>query len=46
MGAKTDCKFSLGAWTWDKALGEELRVGASLAKPYNEAWCSVEYYEA
>ncbi|GLJ55644.1 hypothetical protein SUGI_1195080 [Cryptomeria japonica] len=46
MGAKTNCKFSLGAWSWDRASGEELRVGASLAEPYNEAWCSVEYFEA
>lgn len=31
---------------WDKASSEELRVGECLAEPYNEAWCSVEYYEA
>ncbi|KAH9317374.1 hypothetical protein KI387_019143, partial [Taxus chinensis] len=46
VGAKTDCKVSLGAWSWDTVSGEELRVGASLAEPYNEAWCAVEYYEA
>ncbi|KAH9329021.1 hypothetical protein KI387_001129, partial [Taxus chinensis] len=46
VGAKTDCKVSLGAWSWDTVSGEELRVGASLAEPYNEAWCVVEYYEA
>eukprot|EP01018_Ginkgo_biloba_P031804 Gb_08320 [translate_table: standard] len=45
-GAKTDCKVSLGAWSWDTSSGEVLRVGASLAEPYNEAWCAVEYYEA
>jgi ankyrin repeat protein len=47
-GAKTKCKVSLGAWTWDCDYGEELRVGggAGLAEPYNEAWCAVEYWES
>lgn len=45
-GAKTNCKVSIGAWSWDTDSGEELRVGACLAEPYNEAWCAVEYYEA
>ncbi|GLJ23312.1 hypothetical protein SUGI_0441020 [Cryptomeria japonica] len=46
VGVKTDCNVSLGAWSWDTNSGEELRVGAGLAEPYNEAWCAVEYYEA
>lgn len=45
-GAKTDCQVRLGAWSWDTVSGEELRVGACLGEPYNEAWCAVEYYEA
>ncbi|CAM6110561.1 unnamed protein product [Calypogeia fissa] len=45
-GAKTNCKSSLGAWSWDAINGEELRVGAGLGEPYNEAWCAVEYWEA
>ncbi|KAJ7538387.1 hypothetical protein O6H91_11G046000 [Diphasiastrum complanatum] len=45
-GAKPDCKVSLGAWSWDYASGEELRVGAGLAEPYDAAWCAVEYWEA
>uniref|UniRef100_A0A0D6QRK6 Uncharacterized protein n=1 Tax=Araucaria cunninghamii TaxID=56994 RepID=A0A0D6QRK6_ARACU len=45
-GVNTDCKVRLGAWSWDTCSGEELRVGAGLAEPFNEAWCAVEYYEA
>lgn len=45
-GVNTNCKVSIGAWSWDINSGEELRVGAGLAEPYNEAWCAVEYYEA
>ncbi|BBN03698.1 uncharacterized protein MPTK1_2g25620 [Marchantia polymorpha subsp. ruderalis] len=45
-GAKTGCKASLGAWSWDSGSGEELRVGAGLGEPYNEAWCAVEYWES
>ncbi|XP_077248395.1 uncharacterized protein LOC143888009 isoform X2 [Tasmannia lanceolata] len=45
-GAKTDCPVQLGAWSWDPICGEEVRVGACLGEPYNEAWCAVEYYEA
>jgi len=47
-GAKTKCKVSLGAWTWDYGAGEELRVGggAGLAEPYNEAWCAIEYWDS
>ncbi|KAG0461150.1 hypothetical protein HPP92_021447 [Vanilla planifolia] len=35
-----------GAWSWDAATGEELRVGAGLAEPYDAAWCAVEYFES
>ncbi|XP_073286869.1 ankyrin repeat domain-containing protein SAT10-like [Primulina huaijiensis] len=45
-GAKTDVKVQLGAWSWDTASGEELRVGAGLAEPYPISWCAVEYFEA
>ncbi|KAL2645151.1 hypothetical protein R1flu_012738 [Riccia fluitans] len=45
-GAKTGCKASLGAWSWDSDSGEELRVGAGLGEPYDEAWCAVEYWES
>lgn len=45
-GAKTGSKNGLGAWSWDANTGEELRVGAGLGEPYNEAWCAVEYWEA
>lgn len=44
-GARTDTKVSLGAWSWDTTTGEEFRVGAGLAEPYNIAWCAVEYFE-
>ncbi|XP_020106353.1 ankyrin-3 isoform X2 [Ananas comosus] len=43
---RKDVKVSLGAWSWDMATGEEFRVGAGLAEPYNVAWCAVEYYES
>lgn len=36
----------LGAWSWDTATGEEFRVGAGLAEPYNAIWCAVEYFES
>ncbi|XP_077209978.1 ankyrin [Tasmannia lanceolata] len=45
-GVKTDTKVRLGAWSWDTASGEELRVGAGLAEPYSVTWCAVEYFEA
>ncbi|EMS62904.1 Ankyrin-2 [Triticum urartu] len=45
-GVKRDTKVRLGAWSWDAATGEELRVGAGLAEPYDAAWCAVEYYES
>ncbi|CAD6243573.1 unnamed protein product [Miscanthus lutarioriparius] len=45
-GVKRDTKVRLGAWSWDTATGEELRVGAGLAEPYDAVWCAVEYYEA
>ncbi|KAL4573851.1 hypothetical protein LXL04_020671 [Taraxacum kok-saghyz] len=44
-GARTDTKVSLGAWSWDPTTGEEFRVGAGLAEPYNITWCAVEYFE-
>ncbi|KAJ7279834.1 hypothetical protein O6H91_Y376100 [Diphasiastrum complanatum] len=44
-GGKPDLKVSVGAWSWDYASGEELRVGAGLAEPYDGAWCAVEYWE-
>jgi ankyrin repeat protein len=43
---KRDTRVRLGAWSWDAATGEELRVGAGLAEPYDAAWCAVEYYES
>ncbi|WVZ86206.1 hypothetical protein U9M48_033028 [Paspalum notatum var. saurae] len=43
---KRDTKVRLGAWSWDTATGEELRVGAGLAEPYDTVWCAVEYYES
>jgi hypothetical protein len=48
VGAKTKCKVSLGAWTWDYGAGEALRLGggAGLAEPYNEAWCAIEYWDS
>lgn len=45
-GVKRDTKVRLGAWSWDTATGEELRVGAGLADPYDAVWCAVEYYES
>ncbi|CAL5016210.1 unnamed protein product [Urochloa decumbens] len=45
-GVKRDTKVRLGAWSWDTATGEELRVGAGLAEPYDAVWCAVEYYES
>ncbi|KAF8715166.1 hypothetical protein HU200_027721 [Digitaria exilis] len=45
-GVKRDTKVRLGAWSWDTATGEELRVGAGLAEPYDAIWCAVEYYES
>ncbi|CAN6268344.1 unnamed protein product [Urochloa humidicola] len=44
-GVKRDTKVRLGAWSWDTSTGEELRVGAGLAEPYDAVWCAVEYYE-
>lgn len=44
-GVRTDIKVRLGAWSWDPATGEEYRVGAGLAEPYDIAWCAVEYFE-
>ncbi|KAL5998197.1 hypothetical protein ACLOJK_009135 [Asimina triloba] len=45
-GVRTDAEVSLGAWSWDPASGEELRVGAGLSEPYGVAWCAVEYFES
>uniref|UniRef100_A0A0D9W6J3 Uncharacterized protein n=1 Tax=Leersia perrieri TaxID=77586 RepID=A0A0D9W6J3_9ORYZ len=45
-GVRRDTKVRLGAWSWDTATGEELRVGAGLADPYDAVWCAVEYYES
>ncbi|KAL5213664.1 hypothetical protein ABZP36_002816 [Zizania latifolia] len=45
-GVRRDTKVRLGAWSWDTATGEELRVGAGLAEPYDAVWCAVEYYES
>ncbi|CAL5068609.1 unnamed protein product [Urochloa decumbens] len=45
-GVKRDTKVRLGAWSWDTSTGEELRVGAGLAEPYDAVWCAVEYYES
>ncbi|KAL6650942.1 hypothetical protein ACP70R_009867 [Stipagrostis hirtigluma subsp. patula] len=45
-GVKRDTKVRIGAWSWDTATGEELRVGAGLAEPYDAVWCAVEYYES
>ncbi|EES12357.3 hypothetical protein SORBI_3006G129800 [Sorghum bicolor] len=45
-GVKRDTKVRLGAWSWDASTGEELRVGAGLAEPYDAVWCAVEYYES
>ncbi|KAK6922384.1 Ankyrin repeat [Dillenia turbinata] len=45
-GVRTDIQVRLGAWAWDTATGEELRVGAGLAEPYGVTWCAVEYFEA
>ncbi|KAH7681116.1 26S proteasome regulatory complex subunit PSMD10 protein [Dioscorea alata] len=45
-GVRKDLKVSLGAWSWDTTTGEEFRVGAGLAEPYNVAWCAVEYFES
>ncbi|KAL2903602.1 Ankyrin-3 [Bienertia sinuspersici] len=44
-GVRADTKVRLGAWSWDPATGEECRVGAGLAEPYDIAWCAVEYFE-
>jgi ankyrin repeat protein len=43
---KRETKVRLGAWSWDTGTGEELRVGAGLAEPYDAVWCAVEYYES
>ena len=45
-GVRTDINVKLGAWSWDTATGEELRVGAGLAEPYPVTWCAVEYFES
>ncbi|XP_072958516.1 uncharacterized protein [Typha angustifolia] len=45
-GVRIDTKVRLGAWSWDMATGEEFRVGAGLAEPYDMAWCAVEYFES
>jgi ankyrin repeat protein len=39
-------KVRLGAWSWDTTTGEELRVGAGLAEPYDATWCAVEFFES
>ncbi|KAJ8439162.1 hypothetical protein Cgig2_027088 [Carnegiea gigantea] len=44
-GVHTDIKARLGAWSWDPATGEEYKVGAGLAEPYDITWCAVEYFE-
>ncbi|XP_065876953.1 uncharacterized protein [Euphorbia lathyris] len=44
-GARTDVEVRLGAWSWDVNTGEEFRVGAGLAEPYDITWCAVEYFE-
>ncbi|KAL7148886.1 hypothetical protein ABFS83_05G003200 [Erythranthe nasuta] len=44
-GCRTDTKVRLGAWSWDIITGEEFRVGACLAEPYQITWCAVEYFE-
>ncbi|KAF7813623.1 ankyrin-3 isoform X1 [Senna tora] len=46
VGVRTDIKVKLGAWSWDKDTGEEIRVGAGLAEAYPITWCAVEYYES
>ncbi|KAL3501043.1 hypothetical protein ACH5RR_035492 [Cinchona calisaya] len=46
VGARTDVTVRLGAWSWDAATGEEFRVGAGLAEPYNVTWCAVEFFES
>ncbi|XP_078434810.1 ankyrin [Wolffia australiana] len=45
-GAETDVETRLGGWSWDRATGEEIRVGAGLAEPYGPAWCAIEYFES
>ncbi|KAF8378122.1 hypothetical protein HHK36_029459 [Tetracentron sinense] len=45
-GVEMDTTVRLGAWSWDAASGEEFRVGAGLAEPYDVTWCAVEYFEA
>ncbi|KAK1438780.1 hypothetical protein QVD17_04590 [Tagetes erecta] len=45
-GANVNIKVQLGAWSWDTASGDELRVGAGLSEPYAITWCAVEYFEA
>ncbi|XP_008791721.2 ankyrin-3-like [Phoenix dactylifera] len=45
-GVRKETKVRLGAWSWDTATGEEIRVGAGLAEPYSIAWCAVEYFES
>ncbi|XP_054787958.1 uncharacterized protein LOC129293867 isoform X1 [Prosopis cineraria] len=46
VGVRTDIMVKLGAWSWDKDTGEEIRVGAGLAEAYPITWCAVEYYES
>ncbi|KAJ3696883.1 hypothetical protein LUZ61_000588 [Rhynchospora tenuis] len=46
VGVRKDTKVRLGAWSWDTTTGEELRVGAGLAEPYDATWCAVEFYES
>lgn len=43
---RKDTKVRLGAWSWDTTTGEELRVGAGLAEPYDATWCAVEFFES
>ncbi|KAG6527962.1 hypothetical protein ZIOFF_010098 [Zingiber officinale] len=45
-GVRKEAKVRLGAWSWDAATGEELRVGAGLSEPYDATWCAVEYFES
>ncbi|KAK1294195.1 hypothetical protein QJS10_CPA16g00190 [Acorus calamus] len=45
-GVRRDIKVSLGAWSWDTTTGEEFRVGAGLAEPYDATWCAIEYFDS
>ncbi|KAL7611119.1 hypothetical protein Lser_V15G13308 [Lactuca serriola] len=45
-GANTNTTVQLGAWSWDITSGDEFKVGAGLAEPYDITWCAVEYFES